>query len=307
MTPNTPTVLCVGHCTLDTIGLVDHVPASGGKVEIREFTVQGGGAAATAGVALARLGVNTRFVGKVGDDERGDTIRRSLTQDGVAIDDLIVQRGATSQFSFVVVELPSRRRQTYWTRGTIATLTANELGDHLLDGVDLLLVDGFHPQAQSDLARRAHDRGITVLFDAGQFAPGLEPLVAHSDIIIASERFAMEFCGVGQPKAALDKLRQSGPSIAVITMGVEGSIGKDDSSMHLQPPMRIGHERDNTGAGDVYRGAFALAALHKQPLGRAMAFATAAATLRLRTLGGRQSMPDLDEVHALLARTPLAP
>ncbi|MBA3436203.1 MAG: hypothetical protein H0X20_00310 [Chloroflexi bacterium] len=56
----------------------------------------GGGPAATAAVALARLGHRVAFVGTVGDDAAGDEIRASLTEEGVDVEDVTVVTGARS-------------------------------------------------------------------------------------------------------------------------------------------------------------------------------------------------------------------
>jgi len=67
-------VVCVGLATLDTIFAVPELPEPDGRVFATDLAVCGGGPAATAAVALARLGVETYFVGAVGDDDTGAEI-----------------------------------------------------------------------------------------------------------------------------------------------------------------------------------------------------------------------------------------
>jgi len=83
--------------TLDTIVAVPRHPAPDDRVVASELVVAGGGPAATAAVALARLGVPTYFVGNVGDDDVGDAIRSSL--DGVDVSELATTAGARSPWS----------------------------------------------------------------------------------------------------------------------------------------------------------------------------------------------------------------
>ena len=61
---------------------MDDYPAVDQKCELTEVLVQGGGPVATALVTLARLGVATRFVGRVGDDDFGSRIRAGLEPPG---------------------------------------------------------------------------------------------------------------------------------------------------------------------------------------------------------------------------------
>lgn len=295
-----PTLLCVGHCTLDTICVVPRLPPPDSKVELQEFAVQGGGAAATTAVVLSQLGVKTRFIGKVGDDERGDAIRGSLAHMGVNVEDMIVQTGGVTQFSNIIIEEATGSRTTYWTRGSVEALSESDVSHKLLDGVAVLHVDGHHPKAQLALAREARERDILVTFDAGDFTPGASELIALTDVMIASERFASEFSGLGEMSAAIAKIRDAGPSTVVVTMGAEGSMGTDATGTHYQDPIVLEGERDTIGAGDVYRGAFICALLDGKELAEAMTFATAAASLSLLALGGRTSLPTHSRINDVL-------
>jgi len=69
-------IVCVGLATRDTIYRVPEVPGADGRVVATERVVAGGGPAATAAVAIARLGVPTRFVGVVDGDLPGVEIVR---------------------------------------------------------------------------------------------------------------------------------------------------------------------------------------------------------------------------------------
>jgi len=70
------TIVCVGLATLDTIYRVPELPEPDGRVVAGERVTAGGGPAATAAVAIAKLGVPARFVGVVDDDLPGvETVR----------------------------------------------------------------------------------------------------------------------------------------------------------------------------------------------------------------------------------------
>jgi sulfofructose kinase len=69
-------IVCVGLATRDTIFRIPEFPEPDGRVLASERVVAGGGTAATAAVAIARLGVPARFVGVVDEDLPGvETIR----------------------------------------------------------------------------------------------------------------------------------------------------------------------------------------------------------------------------------------
>jgi sulfofructose kinase len=69
-------IACVGLATRDTILRVPTFPEPDGRVVATERVVAGGGPAATAAVAIARLGVPVRFVGVVDGELPGvETVR----------------------------------------------------------------------------------------------------------------------------------------------------------------------------------------------------------------------------------------
>jgi sugar/nucleoside kinase (ribokinase family) len=69
-------IVCVGLATRDTIYRIPEFPEPDGRVLASERIVAGGGTAATAAVAIAKLGVPARFVGVVDEDLPGvETVR----------------------------------------------------------------------------------------------------------------------------------------------------------------------------------------------------------------------------------------
>ncbi|MDP6125394.1 MAG: hypothetical protein QGH20_06545, partial [Candidatus Latescibacteria bacterium] len=69
--PLFPSIVGIGTCTQDILGLVPHLPKLDQGAPLLDYTVQGGGPVATAMVASARLGVPSGFIGQVGDDDIG--------------------------------------------------------------------------------------------------------------------------------------------------------------------------------------------------------------------------------------------
>src|SRR5215472_12896141 len=102
--------LCVGHCTVDTIGVVEQFPGADEKVELSAFSLQGGGAAATAAASLSTLGIRTSFVGKISDDFHGTLIREGLDEAGVDTKGLVVHPSAVSASTFIAVDRHTQRR-----------------------------------------------------------------------------------------------------------------------------------------------------------------------------------------------------
>src|SRR5919201_6661928 len=100
--PSDPYVVCVGAATLDAIFAVPRHPAADDRVVASQLVRAGGGPAATAAVALARLGVPVFFVGAVGDDRAGADIRAGLEAEGVDVSELATIPGARSPQSSIL-------------------------------------------------------------------------------------------------------------------------------------------------------------------------------------------------------------
>jgi sulfofructose kinase len=287
-------VLAVGLCTVDYLGVVDRYPPLDRKEELSTFSIQGGGPAATGAATLANLGIPTRFVSKLGDDALGLTARASLEEAGVDCGGIVVAPGAVSPLSFVAVDGESGKRTVFWTRGSVGRLNADEVQSDLLDEAEVLLIDGHHPDAQLALCLEARRRGIEVVLDAGSHRPGMDELVKVSTVVIASERFGAELAG--SVDRAVQALADLGPRCAVVTLGEDGSVGKEGERTELVAPFPV-EVVDTTGAGDVYHGAFVYGMLKGWRLRERMEFAGCAAALACRALGGRAGLPSLAEIE----------
>src|SRR5688500_10426431 len=89
-------LLCMGLAGLDLLGVLPTYPARNTKNRLTRFSTQGGGPAATASAAAARLGARTRFVGKVADDAFGQAILDGLVEVGVDVSFAVVAAGGRS-------------------------------------------------------------------------------------------------------------------------------------------------------------------------------------------------------------------
>ena len=76
-------IACVGITVQDRIYSLNSLPDGGGKYQSNQYLETGGGPAATAAVAIARLGIDVDFIGRVGDDSCGNTLLNELQSWGV--------------------------------------------------------------------------------------------------------------------------------------------------------------------------------------------------------------------------------
>jgi len=296
-------VVCIGSCCWDVLGVCREYPQLDQKRPLEELSEQGGGQAATAAACVAKLGGRVAFIGRVGNDRYGQNIMRAFEEVGVDISwGLRVLPGERSQFAFCVAEHGTGRRAILWRPPSLQPLPPEDVDlQHALD-TRVVLVDGHHVQAGLALARQAHEAGIPTVADLERPREGLEGLFAVVSFPILPQDFALDWSGASSIEEAGRALATRTSGTLIVTLGTEGSVAFTPEGLHHQPAFAVEEVVDTTGAGDVYHGAFAYAIARGQGLHEAMRFASAAAALSCRALGGRAGLPTEDEVLALLAR-----
>lgn len=293
-----PKVIGVGAAVVDYIGVVDHYPGPDTQIEMQTFSRQTGGNVATALVTLARLGVNTGFLGKFGDDELGRQVHAGLLSNGVNLDGSVIQPGGTMGFAFIIVEAGTGRRTILWTGDGKSHLTAQELNRKLILSSQYLHLDHYSIDAAIAAAKIAKQGGVQVVLDAESVHPEIDTLLPLVDVLIVCAAFAREYSGCDDCEDALKFLHKNTAAHTVaITAGDAGSYCRDNTGTHRQLAFPVS-ALDTTGCGDVYHGAFIYGLIEQWPLARTAEFASAAAALNCRALGGQAGIPDLDEVEA---------
>ena len=292
-------VVGLGQCCIDYLGVVEHYPDVNEKEEVNNLTVQGGGPVATAMVTLSRLGASTAFIGKVSDDYFGDLIKDGLTSEFVNIDHIIVEKDKSSQFAFIVIEKETAKRTVLWSRASVTPLRPEEINKNVINTAKVLLLDGLMKEGSIVAAECAREAGVTIVVDAGSKREGALALVNLSDYFIASEDFARQFSHGNDPKTVAMELLGLGAKTVVITLGKKGSICVSPESYFYQPAFKV-KAVDTTGCGDVFHGAFLFGLLQKWDLRETIRFASAAAALKCREIGGRTAIPNFREVEEFL-------
>lgn len=292
-------VVGLGYTALDYLGIVPHLPEENRKLELLEFTVQGGGPTATALVTARRLGLTASYIGKVGDDDFGRCMMEELEDEGVDTSFVIVEAGASSQFAFIMVDEHTAARTILWTRGSVSRIRPDEVVLDAIGSARALLVDDLEPAAALAAVREANDHAVPVVIDAGSLREGVEEILPYCDYIVASEVFAEQLSGGNDYLRSLEALLAFGPRAAVVTLGEKGCVGLSEEGLIEAEGFEI-EAVDTTGAGDVFHGAFLFAVLQGWDLYRSCVFSNAVAALKCRALGGREGIPDIEEALTFL-------
>lgn len=290
-------VLGIGVSAVDIIGKTWGFPEPDGYSLLLEYDRQVGGIVSNALVALARLGVPTKWLGKVGDDEFGRIILDDMRREGVELE-VETDPVNPSPLSLIIVDSQTGARSINFRPGCSFSYGA-DVPRHVLEGAEMIHLDGFFPDAAFQAAEFGRSSGKTVSLDAGMMFPELGELVKDVDVFIPNVSVARELSGEGLPADCLRKLGEMGPRTVVITMGEEGSLGREGAETVRLDAVEV-DVVDTTGCGDAYHGAFLYGELKGWDLRSKMLFAGAYAALKATRLGGRKGLPVLAEMKGFL-------
>jgi len=292
--------VALGLNAVDHLIVVPHYPGFNSKVPLISHTIAPGGQCATAMVTLARLGMRTRYIGKVGSDDFGRLQIQSLESEGVESSGVMVVEGAVTQIAYIVVDQPSGERTVIWHRDERLMIGTDEVDNAAVTSGRALLLDAHNVAASITAARFARAARIPTVLDIDNIYPGSEELLPLIDFLISSTSFPLRMTGEPDLRAALKKLKEmTGSFFVAATLGREGVLAYFREEYIHAPAFSV-ECRDTTGAGDAFHGGFMYGLLAGLSVEETLRFANAVAGLKCRAIGARTALPTLEEVKQLL-------
>jgi len=293
-------ILCLGNSALDAIYRVPEIPSRPVKVRATGFSEAGGGTAANASVAVARLGGAAHYWGRVGDDPVGTRILRDLAAEGVEVGRVRQVSGCASPSAAILVDLHGERLICAYSDPALDPDPGwLPLGE--VPSFAAVLVDVRWPEAAALVLDAARTAGQPAVLDADVGpAADLLDLSRRATHAFFSEA-GLAVLGGGAPAgAALQRLAQDSPAVLGVTLGADGLLWRDGPVERRIPAFRV-PTVDTTAAGDIWHGAFTLALGRGADIESAARFSHAAAALKCMREGGRNGAPTRKEVEAFLA------
>ncbi|HTS26244.1 MAG TPA: PfkB family carbohydrate kinase [Bryobacteraceae bacterium] len=295
-------VVGVGLNATDTLLIVPHFPAYAGKVPFHEEILSPGGQVASAIAACARLGLRSKYIGAIGDDERGRIQIESLRSTGINLDDVQHCRNCPNQSAYIIIDRSTGERTVLWRHHDCLRIDPERIAPEQIANARLLHVDGFDTRAAARAASIARNHGIPVTVDVDTIYHGFDRVLPQVDYLVASSEFPAAWTGVNDPFEALETIQNEyGMKVAAMTLGAHGALAREDGCFYYSPAYVVNCV-DTTGAGDVFHGAFCYSVLQGMPMRDALEFSNAMAALNCTAIGARGGLRGLDEIRALMAR-----
>lgn len=294
-------LICVGHAALDRIYRIDSFPPEPTKIRALEHIESGGGMAANAAVAAARLGARAELWSRVGDDTAGIAIRNGLKAEKVDVRYVHAFEEARSSTSAVMVDSQGER-MIVTQRDTSIPAGTSWLPLERIAEANAVLCDLRWLEAVRVVLTRARREGIPTILDAdlgGREA--LPELLGLVDYAVFSAPSLHEFARGMSDDEALQQVLRHGPRHAGVTLGVRGYIWRErDGRAGSQPAFHV-DVVDTTGAGDAFHGAFALGIAEGLDTETCVRRAAGVAALKCTRLGSRAGLPTRSELELFVA------
>ena len=295
-------VVGVGLNATDTLILLSHFPAYAGKVAFEKEILSPGGQVASAMVTCARLGLHVKYIGTVGDDERGRIQVASLRDTGINLDDLQIRQNCPNQTAYIMIDQTTGERTVLWRREDCLRLDPDSISPQQITCARLLHIDGHDTRAVAKAAQIARAHSIPVTVDVDTIYHGFDRVLPHVDYLVASSDFPVQWTSERDPFRALEMIQDEYHiPVAAMTLGAHGALARLDGKFIYSPAFVV-NCIDTTGAGDVFHGAFCYAVLQNMPMRDALEFSNAMAALNCTALGARGGVATVGEAKALMQR-----
>lgn len=303
-------ILNVGICTVDAIARhVDQMPPPGGLRFFDDLTLTTGGCAANCAVTLARMGVDSRVITKVGDDILGQFVMDRMRSLGIDVSGVV--RGKTTPFTFVCVQEDGQRSFIH-TTGTNATLCLDDIDLAAVRAARFCLVtgamimptlDGEQTAALLQIAREAGavtllDTVYTDSVDQATWQATMYPALPYVDYFVPSEPEAQAMTGQCDPSSMAKALADQGCGQVVIKLGHRGAFCRAaDGTEQLLPAYRVAEVVDTTGAGDAWVAGFMAGLAEGESMAGAAALGNATAAQCIQAVGAGAGVGSLAEIR----------
>ena len=287
-------VLCVGAANHDAIAVVDHYPGQDERVIADFFVAAPGGPAATAAVALARLGIKVGLCATVGADATGTAVIEALDAEGVDIGQ--VRRAAQTGRSSIVVSRATATRAIVTSPPTAPPTPDLTVArwihvDHAGYGPAVQKLSELEHAGRPDADRPA------LSIDAGNPIADLD--LRHATLYAPTLAALQRRYPQTSPTQALTAARDEGAQIVVATDGANGATVLHDGDARHVPGFAVAPV-STVGAGDVFHGALLAGIVDELPLPAAVRRANACAAMSCAGVDGQSAIPDATSLDQFL-------
>jgi ribokinase len=306
----TARIVAVGSINVDAQMRSDRWPERGESMLVRDFHFVSGGKAGNVAVCARRLGCGACLVGCVGDDGLADRALAGPRSAGV--EELVAHVPGPTGVAMLVVR-PDGEKTSLFAPNANDGWRDREIDAALrlvasLPPTSALVVDfEISPSAAERVLEAGQARGLGTVLDPSPASRVTDAALATADVVTPNANEAATLTGISvsgerEARRAVDVLLERGARSALVKLPKGGCVvGTRDRSWLVRAPRGF-DVVDETGAGDAFASAVAVALTEQKPLTDAAILGVAAATFAITRYGAQASYPNRTELDSLAGR-----
>ncbi len=309
-------VVSLGIMVADAVAKpITQLPEKGKLSLVENMELHTGGNAVNTGIALAKLGIDTKIIGKVGMDGFGDFLISQMNKHG-ADTSAIVRTDKVNTSATMVMVSPDGERSFLHYLGANAELVEEDIDFEEIRGCKILHIGGFYLLPKFDgeptarLLKRAKEEGIMTSLDPcwdskGNWFRLIEPCLPYIDVFLPSIEEAKMIAGKEEPSEIAEFFLDYGIKIVGLKMGSQGCYLRTADKEYRIPVYKV-KAVDSTGAGDSFVGGFLAGLVKGWDIEKTGYLASAVGAQCVTGIGASTGIGDWEATMEFMRKTPLA-
>ena len=300
-------IVILGVFVADTAYRASRLPKIGETIIGNEFSLGPGGKGSNQAVAAALAGGNVHFISRLGKDDFANMAISLWEKSGITPHVTQYSNSYTGA-AYIFIEDKTGNNAIIVSPGAAANINDDDItaNKELIQGSRVFMTQLEQSlDAAGTALSFAKDGGAITILNPAPAQPLGENILKLCDFVTPNEIEAEQITGtpvksINDAEIAAGKLLEKGASAAVITLGEQGALFKDNNQIIHQPSYEVGPVVETTGAGDAFNGGLAVALAEAMPIDKALRFACATASISVTRQGTAPSMPDRHEIDTLI-------
>ena len=290
-------IYSVGSIFLDHIIKINSFPKKPIKVLAEGIEKRLGGSAAVSSFTIKKLGIDSSFIGRLGDDDVSKYLKGELSAFKIKHKDIITIKGTKSSQSYVYEDKHGERLLAAFNEKKL--LNNKKLPKISFTKNTTFMCDLRWIEATLYVAKNCKKNNLIQVVDLDNYKLNVKvkKIVDLSSYPIFSETGAFEYTKIKSIIGSLKKMHSMKKKFYAITAGKKGVYWIENGNIFNCKPPKIKAVETNC-AGDVFHGAFAAFIHQKNSVMNSMKLATAAASLKCTKKGGIYSIPSYSSVKS---------
>ena len=294
-------IICAGSIFLDNISRIDQFPKKPIKVLSKGIDQRLGGSAAVSAFTAKKLGCDTKFIGKFGDDDASVFLKNEFKKFKININNSISIKKCKSSQSFVIEDINGERLLAAYNDPKL--LNYKKIPNLDFRKKDIYAVDMRWISIANEIAKKTNKNNIKCVADLDNFkkTSHISQIVKNASHPIFSEEGLKIYIKNKNFESALFQIFNETKKFVAVTMGSGGVYWVEDNSLYHCKIPKVKTVETNC-AGDVFHGAFASALSQNKSNSESILFAAATATLKCMKTGGIYSIPKMNIVNRFIKK-----